>query len=588
MQSRRDEVYFYENYGVISWIVSCVRKRTVFYNAQSNVLRLFLRISGVRLPGNIRAISYGDLIKSTGIRSAAYERSLRKINEINPMSWGLNFQELIQIDERLITHKFLLEFLFKKYEFYGLATQYIQENPQYSYTMVVDPLLLDEDMFQGADRKVVRLTRFYKLEFILSLIVMPLFCFAFYLYYKKNDAGCFENSIICDVNDRKVYYMYQDLFGDYPNLRFVTHKVYLKYLEKDEIRDFGLVVHGLDSQDYRKLKAITKLFLSRGVAGYSKFSSCGSLLFDLYTKIALGILLTVNARDSAYIIAVEHMSTTKAVRNELLRLNNNKSIYLPYKVDVPNHFFSQDYQKNYDILCSPCELAERVYSLQEAKTKIFLRTGPYITHKGFQHVDVSEARIQRLLKFKGASTAITILSSGIFDETISGERRLMQLASRLAREPGVKIFIRPKPCELPKKYKNFFSDVCGGSDSILLTDAEYQLTDFMHVTDLFITFWSHSAADMCSLGGKIFCINFMDDNDMPLWQTVVDGVYLDERPAFDSIMAWVRDFPAGQRDAHDKRMAELSGLISYKLEDFASYKNNLLTQLAPYLPKFRA
>lgn len=584
MPIRKESVYFHECLGLIGLIVALLKKRTTFYSTQSLPLRLVLKFFRFDLGGHIRTIWYGDLAKSTGIRKAAYECALKKIDEINPDHWNLNLRGLLQIDGELIAQKFLLDFLFKKYEFYGISAQYALEHPDCSFGMVVDPLFLDETLIQRGGAKIVKSTVFHRVEFIAGILAIPFFLLLFYRKNRKNDEIIPDNSIACEVDGRRIYDMFHDLLGVSRNLYFVIQRGYLKNFTHEEIQKLGLSVHGLSQDDYIKLKAVARGFWVQAIRNFVKVSSYGMLLFDLYKTVAHGVLLTINSRGGVY-LTFEHMSTTKAVRNELLRVAGNKSIFVPYNVYAVDHYYAPEYQYNYDILCSPGELLERIYMLQKARTKIIFPTGSYSPHKKSQDSDGVQMRVKQLQEFKGTSTAITILSSGIQDETLSAEVRLMALACKLAEEPGVKVFVRPKPVEPPAKYANFFVDAVGHSKSILVTNKDYDLFDFLSVTDLFVTVWSSSAVDLCVAGGSFFSVNFWDDKDIYLWQTAVDGVYLEESAAFDSIMGWVRDAPRGARAEHQQRMSNLSSLISYKFKDFDSYKDNLWTQLAPYLPK---
>ncbi len=581
--------FFHETFGLGGLISSWVWRKATFFNSESFALRQLAKVFR-SLPLKARTISDGNLEKSPGIKKAAYEHALRKAEDLLQDFDCLSKRSLLGIDVELITRKFLVEVLSKKYHFYGLAGQYVAEHSNAVGILYVDSLLPEEELPSVPCVRVIALPRFPRVQYIISLFAMPIYCVLFYWKNRSSSETHFSDSVICQVDGKKSHNMFLALFGGRPNLRFVIERQYLvaghhyENFEMAEVNRLGLVIKSLGSRDYAKLKELTKQFMSVAIRNFSRLSKYGSLLFELYGAIAHGILQSVTARRSIY-IAYEHLFLPNAVRNELLRVDGNVSVSLPYGTQIESHFFASGYQYNYDILCSTGKLQERVYSLQHARTKTILPVGPYETHKEILEDDDYFRRIRLLRKFKGTDTSITILSSGIQDETYSGEVKLMQLARRLAAEPRVRVFIRPKPMPPPAKYRDFFARAYSNSDSIMLTDAEYQLTDFLPVTDLFITFTSHSAADICAAGGRIFCVNFLDDEAFALWQNTVTGVYLKSETAFDSIMSWVRDSPSGERIAHDRRMAELSSLISYNYKTFDLYKNNLLARLGPFLPK---
>src|SRR6185503_3193888 len=111
-------------------------------------------------------------------------------------------------------------------------------------------------------------------------------------------------------------------------------------------------------------------------------------------------------------------------------------------------------------------------------------------------------RRKTLTAAKGADVAITILSPGIQDATISIELRLMELARDIARHPGVRVFVRRKPVDPPAKYRNFYAEQIAGNDRIILTDHSHALMDFHPLTDLFITSISSSSVDLCGAGAQ--------------------------------------------------------------------------------------
>lgn len=589
---QKKTVAFHEILGISGVISSWVFRRTIFIKAESFALRQllkFFRPSSLRY----RAICEGDLERSPGLRKAAHEQAIRESEKILVNFSCLSEENLFGIDMSLIVRKFLVEVLSNRHLFYGFVGQYAAEHPEVACVIYAESVFPGDEPLSIPGVQVVSVTRFPRARYLLSVLTMPIYCA---LFYRKNRGAVdtsFIDSIVCQVDGKKSYAMFSELFGGLRNLRFVIDKRYLiegrefEYFGFAEAQRLGIVIKNLDSRSYARLKKLTQVFVMLAIRNGYQLALFGALLFEIYRVLTQGILQSINAKRSLY-LTYEHLFVPNAVRNELLRADGNVSISFPYGVQIESHYFACGYQYNYDVLCSTGRLQERLYALQQARTEIVLPVGSYEVNKGITRDDKYRARVKRLSDFKGQATAITILSSGIQDETYSGEVSLIRLARRLAEESGVKVFIRPKPLPPPVQYRDTIANICGGVDSILVTGPEYQLTDFLEITDLFVTFGSHSAADICAAGGNIFSINFLHDHPFSLWQSAVPGVFLEAESAFDSITAWIRDSPPGQRATHERRMEELSGLISYKSLSFDSYKSSLLTQLKPFFPGLRA
>jgi hypothetical protein len=578
MKARQERVAFRECLGISSWLGVRLRGQRCFYSTPSFALRQ-LRKFAPRFASEARSISYGDIERCPGLRQDAYALALRCADEI-----GGDFVPLAKcgsvelgIDMELVIRKFLVETLFARYEFHGLARQYLAENSDGGAVLVAEPLRGD---YPASEVKGTR--RWPRLQYLLGLLAMPFYRWVFTRKFGDPAQPVIEDAVVCEIDGPKALAMFVDLFGQRSDLRFVAEAPYMGNFSADQIQVYGIRPRRLGRNGAARLAQVARLIQREGWRNFGRWAPYGPLLFQLYGTLARGILQTVDARRCTY-FAYEHLFTTKAVRNEFMRFDGNRTVSFPYGTHVDSHFFAPSFQYNYDILCAAGELQERVYKLQQARTITFLRTGPYEVHKAIED-DGRTERVRQLREFKGSATSITILSSGIQDETRCGEIKLMALARQLAAEAGVRVFIRPKPVTPPLEYRGFYTDACHGIDSMLLTGSEYQLTDFLDVTDLFVTFWSHSAADLCAAGGQIVSIDFMEDDAVPLWQTAIDEYFLAADEAFANIMAWVNDTPPGRRAMQAERMAELRRLLCYRAPDFASYKASLLAKLQPWLP----
>ena len=578
-------IVFHETLTVSALIGLIIFNREAFFNRKSIALRVMERLFPIDVYRRGRRISWGDLNVSTGIRRKAYEAAKLDLKAFSGEGIDNNFPSLQSINKRLILKKIYFSERYDVHEFYEMAFQFAEENGQLKFKMYID--CYNKNCFEkkAFNKKISILCQysFRRFNYILSVILVPLYILSFIKDNKSNDSLFYKNAIICEVDQSSTYRMFLELFKMRNNVYYVAQKHYMKYFTDVEIAENKIVVKGISLTTAKKIIKLPFEYFNFCLSNFVTASGYGWLYFHFLKTIVQGYLFTIDAKDSAY-LTFEHLDPTKAVRNELLRLNNNRTIFVPKNNYISSRYLATEFKFNYDIFCSPCPCQETIYNLQDAETKIVLHVGIYDSHKARERDCDFENRINRLKEFKGNSIAITICSNGIMDETLRGEVGLMKLACRLASEHNVKVFIRPKPGEPPLKYKNFFIDSSACCDSIMLTGSEYLLSDFLGVTDLFVTSSSSSVTDLCPAGAEFFSVDFWMDSDQFLWQTVVDGVFISEELAFDKIINWVNDEPMGQRFAHTKRMERLRVHIAYEFNNFEAYKANFHRLLAPYLP----
>lgn len=575
-------IYFCETLGVWDYLYSTFTNRRIFYNVTTISLKIIISLFKFDISRRSKTIWFGDVCTATGLRRHAYESALEDIREIDLKKWNPSIKN---IDFELITEKFLLDSLYEEKEFYNFAKQYIVENPKLDFKYNKNK---EKKQNKGIISFFKYLTRIIlkQVEYLFGIFLLLLFGGYFLKKNKENRNNQFhlKNSILCEVDQPKIYEMFSTIFGEKYSVHYFIQKNYLKHFSDGELSKLGLNLHSFNKKQQKKVKKITFQFFYNAIRNYKYLSSFGIYYFNLYKVVIHGLLITPSCENSTF-LTFEHMSVVKAVRNEFLRASNNKSVFLPYNTYAIDHYFSPEYRYNYDILCSPCRILELVYDIQNAFTKTIFSTGSYSSHRlSTNSIQTENDKVSQLKLFKGENVAITILSCGTEDATISGEIRLMKLATQLSNIKGVNVIIRPKPVTPPTKYQNFFTEYIRDNDSICLTDKSYDLFDFLEVTDLFISGTSSSAVDVCNTGGNFFSINFWDDNDLYLWQTAIDGVYLDEDKAFDTILDWVKN-KNGERDVHRTRMQQLRELIGYQFDSFEEYKGNLLDKLTPYLPE---
>ena len=221
---------------------------------------------------------------------------------------------------------------------------------------------------------------------------------------------------------------------------------------------------------------------------------------------------------------------------------------------------------------------------KHAKTSIYLKAGSFDNHWGaIDKVNQTE-RLSKIKKFKGNNKLVTIISPGICDPTYMHEIKLMNLAKKIAKIPNTKVIIRTKPVKPVLKYSNFYDIHLENESNILLTNKEFELFDFLVDTNIFVTSISNAGSDIALAGGKILFINFMRDNDMFLFWRKIPSIVFSEEAVFDKISQYLYINPKDEKNLINESNIELVAYLGYRFNDFKEYKENLLNELAPYLP----
>ena len=150
--------------------------------------------------------------------------------------------------------------------------------------------------------------------------------------------------------------------------------------------------------------------------------------------------------------------------------------------------------------------------MRNTKTKYILHTGSYDAHKELKNVDMfKKEKLAKLEYFiKGSKAVITVLSCGLVDKSQNIEKKLMGLANKISRQKGIKVLVRLKTRYEMPKYDKFYDKFIKGNKSILLTGAEYALTDFLPVTKLFIASISNSGFDVVMREGRVIFVDFLN------------------------------------------------------------------------------
>jgi hypothetical protein len=578
-------VVFHETLRLRDFLSIVLSRRFAFYNTKSFLLRACEKFLRINVYPHARRISWGDLATGTGIRSRAYEAALADLGRLSQVSVATAFQSMRDTDLDLIFQKYFFDLLYLKHEYYLLVGQYASEHSHERFSLNVDLLPNRVGVCGVTNLKVV--CRGSGLEALLkylgSILVMPVYITYVLTKSRRVQHRKFANTIICEVDQPSTYQMFSELFKGRPDVNYVIQRQYLSYFSAEQRSTLNFSEIGLSEKSKCRIRRYPGEYLQFSIQNFSQVYGLGWLFFDFVKTLVHGSEITADAEECAY-LTFEHLTTPKALRNELLRADGNRSIYVCKNLYIVSRYFHSELRYNYDVLCSSGACLESVYAMQEARTSIFLTTGAYDSHHATGKDVGYESRIAPLREYKGRRVAITILSNGIMDETYSGECRLMALARKLAACPGVYVFVRQKPGQPSPKYRNFFSEQSAGFPTIRITHDEFLLSDFLEVTDLFVTSSSGSASDLCPAGAQFYSVDFWADSDQFLWQTLVEGVFIPESAAFDTVVRWIKDDPPSTRLEHRGRMARLSSQIAYQFESFEQYRNNFQALVAPYLP----
>ncbi len=556
-----------------------VLQKSAFYGTPSLAARGVIYLLGkLGIKAHARKLDFGDVQIAPNVRRRAYEAAELYLQRIEIQKWAAELSGIFSVDYELIARKFFFDELYLKYEFLELALRCALENPGDRHVMYADWQFLEPYQRQLEAQFDVR--NIWRLPLAsLTIMVLPMFLKYFFARNGVIENPVFHNRIVCEVDGEKTYEMFESLFRSCPAREFVIERRNAGEFSEARRRELHITVLGLTKEDYLGLRAGVYRYIACCLRHYGDVSRYGARLFRIFYTFILGKAETIRGTDNQF-VTYEHLVTSKAVRNELLRAARNRSILVPMNAHATPRYYHSEIFVNYDVMCAAGKHTEDLYRKRRAITKEFLPTGSYDNHRRTTWMHGKAERIARLRAFKGDAVAVTIVSPGICDPTYSHELRLMNLARELSKQDGVKVFIRTKPVPLVSKYAEFYETQTAGHDSILLTAFDHELFDFLDVTDLFVTSISNAACDVALCGAQVMFIDYMKDPELFLYWSVINEVVLTEEESLGAIMAWIRDSGCGRsRETLRKNMDKLISYLGYQFPDFEAYRTNLLQQL---------
>ena len=579
---------FYECLSLPDLMILAITRRQGYFLKKSVAARLADAAAsklGVVLTRSEK-FEIGHIATATNARQNAYDAAKASLDGIGPAAWIGNVSRLFSIDIQLITTKHLFEQLYDKYLFLELVLRYAGEHPHKRHHLRVRPLFLEPYLIRLQGDMAVSVSRnIESVKFYYAILASPLLLIYHWLRNGTKEPLSFQGQLVCAVDSEATREMFSRLFaGDSP-VRYVAERSYVREFTEDRLRELQIGIMGLTREGYRYFLRILFRYMAVCLKCRREISRYGALITQILHVLLQGRALAINGTGNLF-VTFEHLTTVRTARNEFLRSQGNRSVFVPKNSYVTYQQLPPEVWINYDVMCSPGAHAEDLYKKKQAVTKIFLQTGSYDAHKEVVSSGLGRGQSRKQLEsFKGEACLITILSPGICDETCSHEVRLMQLARELSKCSGVKVAVRPKPVPRLEKYHNFYESMFEGFTDLLMTDSEFDLLDFLGVTDLFVTSISTSACDLAMRGGAVMFVDFMQTPDLYLpWEKVKD-VVLTESVAYENIIHWVREVEGSPvRANHARAMEMLAGYLGYRFDSFESYRANLLTALGPFLP----
>lgn len=583
-------MYFYERFGIISYITNILTRKPMRYYKKSIFLVLLWKVFPFlsKKTVSVKDMNYGDIESYADVLKNAYLNGEKFIEQMRYERFFRKSAHLFGIDfVPIFKNHIFNQVICSRYEFFELAIRYAQEHPDEKHLFYINspklltPYLSRIRVFGAVYTNTIR---FVYLEYLLSLFLCPVLLWLYWRIKGQRDTQYFENKII--GNAVKVAYqdIFKELFKLYPQTQYVMSLPYLDRYPKQEVEKFDIIPIRLSKAGYRYLRAHVWRYIFVCLNCYRELSRYGLEMLRLFFHIIIGREQAPHGKGNMF-ITFEHFNSALAIRNEFIRMEGSKSMFFSKHTNI---YFKYNYDEaylNYDIICSASRQMEDYLSLNGTSTKCILPTGSYDAHK--EMTVYSRERITKLKSCIGHSNVvITILSCGLVDKSYNIERKLMNLANKISRQPDVRVLVRFKtPFEMPIHDK-FYDQFIDGEASVLLTGAEYELMDFLPITDLFITTISSSGYDVVLRGGCTMFVDFLKTPDLFLPWELIKGVAVPEEKSFEEIMRWIRDSRKGPiRTKHKEAMDKLREYIGYPFADFNAYKSNLINALRDTSPQ---
>ncbi len=489
-----------------------------------------------------------------------------------------------QINVAFLLKKYVLvEVLYRKYFFYELLLQYLKEHPKERIVLVADRRFADPYAERFAT--LILCVHWRKtmpwLASLFALITLPLLM---PIYWRRKVEPCADTSVkglVCDVENERMVEGYLCLLQPDITPTFVVAPEYRPSVSAASFSEVRLVQLGLSSNAYRELKLLFSAYGSIAARNFFAVSVLGGHLLRFASKLVHGRIRAPSGDDYC-LLACEHHDLTKTIRNEFIRKQGGRSLLFPYSSLYVLRFYADEFFENYDYVFSPGRHYDDTLEENEATCAKVFPVGTFAIHKhGMKNTnEFPEQKLYDLKEFVGNDRVVTILCPGVCKPTYPSEVKLMQLAQALGELDGVKVIVRQKPFVPEPKYDGFYESFVRGKPSILLTGMEYELFDFLPITDLFVTTYSTSACELAVCGANVLFVDCLEQDDRFIfWRSEVIGSLLVHHSVAAERIVQILEIIDDDAAEYRCDMANFSEYIGYQHGDYGRFRENLLDVL---------
>jgi hypothetical protein len=573
---------FYEELGLLDLVVSIASRRKAFYLKKTLLARLgeavFARINNRRIP--LSKLEIGHLDCATHLRRGAYEAAGNSLARLNIDTWAQRVSRRLGINFSLLVSKYFFEEIYAKYEFIAFATRYAEEHPDELHLIKLSPQFAGAHQRQlGSNAQISIRQTAESLRFLMGLIVIPLLLTFHWTKSGTKATLRFQRALVCLIDGDETLEMFEALCPRHGDIHYVIEAANAKYLSRQPTSERGISVLGLTGERMDFFRKFCVAYILIALKEFKTISPFGFHPFRIFHILLQGASMTPHGEGNTF-LTFEHLTLPRAVRNEFMKSQGCRSVFVTKNTYVTYQCFAAERQINYDVVCCSGQHMEDAYRRRSAMTEVFLPTGSYDSHAVSGMPESRRGNMEALKSKIGDTTVIVILATGICDATYSNEERLMKFAVALSQVPNARIVVRLKPVEPPAQYADFYHDILAAGKDIIVTGREFELLELTSLADLFVTAISTSACDLAVRGGKVFFVDFMKTPDLYLpWEKFPDMV-LSEDTAFKYIESWVLDSENGPiRSRHAEVMKDLRDFLAYRFDGFGEYKRNLLENL---------
>ena len=561
-------------------LLNVISKKTIFFQSKSLGARATERVMlAVGLRFKTHKLDFGDINNADGIRARAYLAAEDALQKIPGKAWADNLSNAFDLDVWLCFRKFIFDQYYLKFQFLEFALRYAEENSEITFYLRADQDNLEAYLPGLREKFELSFSRTWNSLRFFTILLLPLFVefFAFKKLSKRTIK--YQNSVVCEVDGKKTYNMFRDLFSSIP-----PDKLFFVCEPRNSSAFVGAEVKPLllqrDSLVY--LRSAVWMFMGKTLLSFHKLHQFGGLLFRFFYLLMQGRAETISGKGNLY-CTFEHLITYKAIRNSYLSRSGNTSVFVPLNSYVTSQYFHSEIFLNYYVVCAGGPHIELTYRKKNALTNIFLPTGSYESHKLDFRIDERAERRNMLRTKIQSKTIVLIVSPGICDPTYKHELQLMELARNLSKLPDLKIIVRLKPVEPEEKYKNFYHEQLNGAPDILVTAGEYELFDFLGLADLVVTTISSGAFDLAQAGADVMFIDFLGDRQLSIPWLEVPEILVAPDKCWDVLCAWIED-KDDMRSHWHVISSRLTKAVAFQKPSFHEYKEGFISQILPWVP----